>query len=165
VRRLILRLAVAALAATVAMVLVLDLGARRKGLVVAVYLDVLFGLLLVGVVVGLRRALPAATELHRRRRQRSVEKQQRPQQLAWLERQVGDARDAGFELPAQFRTVVRSIASAALARRHGIVLDRDPERSRVLVGERVWQLIRPDDPATDLPPGGFKALVADLEAI
>jgi hypothetical protein len=45
------------------------------------------------------------------------------------------------------------------------VIDRDPERAEAIVGDRIWQLIRPDDPATRLPPGGLRALVADLEAI
>ena len=154
-----------ALLATLVLVLVLDLGAKRRGLVVAVYLDVLCALALVGVASSVRGSLPAARELHRNRARKRVERLERPQQLAWLERQVGDAREAGFELPAQFRPFVRSIAAAALARRHGVLLERDPERARELVTERVWELIRPVEPVTELPPGGFKALVDDLESI
>jgi hypothetical protein len=165
VKGFLIRLVVAALAATVAMALVLDLGAKRKELVVAIYLDVLFALLLLGLVAAARSVLPPARELNRARRLRTVHRRVPPQQLEWLERQVGDAQDSGFELLPQFRRVVQNIAAAALASKHGIVLERDPERSRALVSERVWQLIRPDDPATKLPPGGFRALVADLEAI
>jgi hypothetical protein len=165
VRRLVLRLAGVALAATAALLLVVDLGARRRGLAVEVYLDILCGLLLVGLVTAVRTRLPAARELHRCRIPRPTRKPVRPQQLEWLERQVGDTRDAGYELPAQFRLFVRNIAAAALTRRHGIVIEQDPERARAIVGDRVWQLIRPDDPSTRLPPGGFQALVADLEAL
>ena len=73
--------------------------------------------------------------------------------------------DSGYELPFRFRSFVRNIAAAALVRRHGVVIDRDPERAEAIVGPRVWELIRPDDPSKKLPPGGFKALVDDLEAI
>jgi len=165
VKTFLVKLIVGALVATVAMALVLDLGAKRKELVVAIYLDVLFALLLLGLVAAARSVLPPAPELDRVRRPRTVHRRVPPQQLEWLERQVGDARDSGFELPFQFQRVVRNIAAAALSHKHGVVLERDPERARALVGERVWQLIRPDDPVTNLPPGGFRALVADLEAI
>lgn len=164
-RRLAARFAGIALAATVVLALVVDLGSRRRGLAVEIYFDILCALLLVGLVAAVRTRLPAALELHRPRRSPPVPKPPRPQQLEWFERQVGDARGAGFELPAQFRPIVRNIASAALVRKHGVVLERDPDRARTLVGDRIWQLIRPDDPATELPPGGFAALVADLEAI
>ena len=153
------------LAATAALFLVVDLGTRRRGLAVEVYLDVLCALLLVGLVAAVRTRLPAARELHRRRVPRPVRQAVRPQQLEWLERQVGDASDAGYELPYRFRPLIHNIAAAALVRRHGVVIDRDPERAEAIVGDRIWQLIRPDDPATRLPPGGLRALVADLEAI
>jgi hypothetical protein len=165
VRRLVLRLAALALAATAALLLVVDLGARRRGLAVEVYLDVLCGLVLVALVAAVRARLPAARELHRHRIPRPVRKAVRPQQLEWLERQVGDAVDAGYELPFRFRPFVYNIAAAALVRRHGVVIDRDPERAEAIVGPRVWELIRPDDPSKKLPPGGFRALVDDLEAI
>jgi hypothetical protein len=161
----VLRLAALALAATAVLFLVIDLGTHRRGLAVEIYLDLLCGLLLVGVVAAIRRRLPAARELHRRRVPRPVRKAARPQQLEWLERQVGDARDTGYELPYRFRPLVRNIAAAALVREHGVLIDRDPERAESIVGDRIWQLIRPDDPATRLPPGGLRALVADLEAI
>jgi hypothetical protein len=165
VRRLALRLAGFALAATAALLLVVDLGARRRGLAVEVYLDVLCALVLIGLVAAVRDRLPAARELHRQRAPRPVRNAARPQQLEWLERQIGDSLDAGFELPFRFQPLVRNIASAALVRNHGVVIEREPDRARALVGERVWELIRPDDPATRLPPGGLPALVADLEAI
>ena len=164
-RRLALRLAGLALAATAALLLVVDLGVKRRGLAVEIYLDVVCGLLLIELVAAIRSRLPVARELHWRRVPRPVSKAARPQQLEWLERQVGDAVDAGYELPFRFRSFVRAIAVAALVRRHGISIDREPKRAEAIVGPRIWKLIRPDDPATKLPPGGFQALVDDLEAI
>jgi hypothetical protein len=165
VRSLTLRLAVIALAATAALLLVVDLGVKRRGLAVEVYLDLLCALVLVDLVAAVRSRLPAARELHRRRAPRVIHRPVRPQQLEWLERQVGDARDSGYELPYRFRPVIANIAAAALARRHGVVIDRDPERAEAIVGPRLWPLIRPDDPAGKVPPGGLQALVDDLEAI
>jgi hypothetical protein len=165
VRGLLVRLAAAALAATAALAYVVDVDTRRRGLAVEIYLDVLIGLLLVALVAAIRSALPAGRELHRARRPRRARTDTRPQQLEWLERQVGVSRPAGSELPPQLPPLVRAIASAALARRHGVTLERDPDRARELVSDRIWQLIRPDDPVTELPPGGLRALVADLEAI
>ena len=164
-KRLTVRLSILALAATVALVLILDLGARRRGLVVAVYLDVLCALVLIWLAEAVRSALPQGRELNRAAAAPRPGKPPRPMQLEWLERLVGDARSAGFEVPAQFRPVIRNIAATALWRRHSVVLERDPDRARELVGERVWQVIRPDDPVTELPRGGFRALVAELEAI
>jgi hypothetical protein len=45
------------------------------------------------------------------------------------------------------------------------VLDRSPDRARELLSERLWVLVRPDDPETALPDGDFRALLADLVAI
>jgi hypothetical protein len=164
-KSLLLKLAGVALVATVVLAIVLDLHAKRRGLAVAAYLDLLCLLALVALAAAVRSALPAGRELHRRHAPRRSDPLPRPQQLEWFERQIGDARGAGFELPAHFARIVRQIAAAALVRRHGVVLERDPNRARALVSERVWQLIRADDPGSELPAGGFEALVSDLEAI
>jgi hypothetical protein len=164
-RRLVLRLAGLALGATAALFLVVDLGARRRGLAVEVYLDVLCGLILIGLVAAVRARLPVARELHHHREPRVVRKPVRPQQLEWLERQIGAVHDAGYELPYRFQPLIRNIAAAALVRRHGVVIDRDPERAEAIVGSRLWQLIRQDNPVKEVPPGGIAALVDDLEAI
>jgi hypothetical protein len=164
-RGLVLRLSGLALAATVVLLLVVELGVRRRGLAVEVYLDVLCALVLVGLVSAVRSRLPAARELHRQRASRPIRKAVRPQQLEWLERQIGDAHDGGYELPFRFQPLIRNIAAAALVRRHGVVMDHEPGRAEAIVGAHLWQVIRPDDPSTKLPPGGVKALVDDLEAI
>jgi hypothetical protein len=168
VRRLAFRLAAVGLAATVALAVALDAGAHRRDLALGAYLGLVCALVLVWLAATVASVLPAARELHRARSGERPEKRPRPQQLEWLERQVYDAQDAGYELPAQFRPVVRGIATAALARRHGVVLEQDPARARSLVGDRVWELLseeKPEGRASELPAGWFRALVDDLEAI
>ena len=54
------------------------------------------------------------------------------------------------------RPIVREIAAARLAR-HGVSLDRQPERARALLGAQTWELVRPDREA---PAGGPAAAAA-----
>ena len=43
--------------------------------------------------------------------------------------------------------LLRSAAAARLAARHGFELDRRPAAARALLGDEVWELLRPDRPA------------------
>jgi hypothetical protein len=87
-----------------------------------------------------------------------------------LELELGGAGGAGFEVPASLRARLRQIAAAALARRHGVVLEREPERARELLGEGIWNVIRDEPPAAGrLPPrrplAELGPIVDDLEAL
>jgi hypothetical protein len=42
--------------------------------------------------------------------------------------------------------LLRAAASARLAARHGVELERRPEAARTLLGDDVWELLRPDRP-------------------
>lgn len=167
-RQTVIRLAVIAALATVAFVVALTLGAHGRSLALAAYLVLLCALVLAGSARALSSALPAAGLGGARRRARveppTVE------QLAWLERQLGGAQSTAAEVHAYFRPLVRQIASASLARRHGIVLERQPERARAIVGEHVWELVRDDRPeperyARGLELAELRRLIDDLEAI
>jgi hypothetical protein len=41
---------------------------------------------------------------------------------------------------------LREVAAARLASRHGVELERKPDAARELLGEDVWELLRPDRP-------------------
>jgi hypothetical protein len=58
--------------------------------------------------------------------------------------------------------ILREAASARLASRHGIELDRRPDAARELLGEDVWELLRPDrpEPADRFDPGVPRERVA-----
>jgi hypothetical protein len=43
--------------------------------------------------------------------------------------------------------ILREAAAARLASRHGVELERRPDAARELLGEDVWELLRPDRPA------------------
>jgi hypothetical protein len=86
----------------------------------------------------------------RRRRIRSSAKvPPRPDQLIALERLVLSASTSALQAHAYLRPVLVDIAAARLAA-HGRDLDRMPEASgRELLGDRLWDIVRPGRPFPD----------------
>jgi hypothetical protein len=156
------RLLVAAIAGTVAFGIVLGRNQHERALATAAYLDFACAVLLLAFValVG-SAAVPVGRHLGRKRRTPRAS-EQRPHQLEWVELQLAGART--------LRPLVAQIASAALERSHGLVLEREPSRARAMVGDRIWALIDPDversdPPASDLDPDELGGLLSELEAI
>jgi hypothetical protein len=67
----------------------------------------------------------------------------RPEQLARVERIASLSSASTFDVHYRLRPLVRNIAQARLARR-GVDLELQPDAARAIVGDRVWELIRPD---------------------
>ena len=69
-----------------------------------------------------------------------------PEELLRMERElllgIADADHAHRRLLPLLRTA----AAARLAARHGLDLDRRPDAARTLLGDDVWELLRPDRP-------------------
>jgi hypothetical protein len=69
-----------------------------------------------------------------------------PEEIVRMERElvlgIADADHARRRL----LPMLRAAAEARLASRHGFELERRPERARALLGEDVWELLRPDRP-------------------
>lgn len=85
---------------------------------------------------------PAST----RRRRTVTQAPGRPDQLISLERLVVSAGTSAVHAHAYLRPVLMEIASRRLAA-HGHALDRMPEpAARDLLGDRLWELVRPDRP-------------------
>jgi hypothetical protein len=64
--------------------------------------------------------------------------------------------------------LLRAAAAARLASRHGIALERRPEIAHALLGDDVWELLRPDrpDPEDRHGPGvAREQVVAVIEAV
>jgi hypothetical protein len=76
-----------------------------------------------------------------------TETPQPPVELLRMERElelgIADATHAHRRL----LPLLRAAATARLDSRHGIELDRRPEAAEALLGEDVWELLRPDRPA------------------
>jgi hypothetical protein len=164
------RLTTVAAVASVALVASLGLRAHDRGLAAAAYIVLMAALALVALVRELDQRQPSAARLlHARRRPREPEPP-RPAQLDWLERQLAVAGDSALELRIGLRPLVAQIASASLARRHGVVLERRPERARELLGPTLWALLGDDQPAPErhepgLAPEELRRLIEELEEI
>jgi hypothetical protein len=163
------RAAAVGAAATVALVVALALAGSDRGLALYAYVLLLGAIALLVVAVRLR-GLPATVPLddllavpERRRDDR--------RQLDVLIRRLVGGESSAFELHHDLRPLVRQVAGARLARRHGVDLERSPDRARMLVGARVWELVRPErEPPGQRflpgwPTGELVALVEELEAI
>jgi hypothetical protein len=159
------RLLATATAATAALGVALALGPHDRELALAAYVDFLCALLLFGLARAICAALPPQA-----RRPKAVERAAAGQieQSDWLERQLRLAQASADELHRHFRPVVVQVAAAQLARKHGVALEREPARVRALVGERLWELIRPDRPPPPERGRGLRTeelrrLIAELE--
>ena len=136
-------------------------------LTVEIYLFVVAAVVLAAVLLGIARTLPRAEPAPLRQPPRSL----RVGQLESVARALNLAEASSFDLHNALRPIVREIAAARLAR-HGVSLDRQPERARALLGALAWDLVRLDReaPARGSGRGGssrdeLRAIVDALEAI
>ena len=135
-------------------------------LTVEIYLFVVAALVLAAVLLGVTGALPRAEPVPLEQPPRS----QRVGQLESIARALDLAESSAFDLHNALRPIVREIATARLAR-HGVSLDRQPERARALLGAQTWELVRPDREAPLRGSGRacsrdeLRAIVGSLEAI
>lgn len=95
----------------------------------------------------------------------------RPEQLVALERLVGTAQSSPVHLHARLRPVLTEIVSHRLAAR-GLTLERLGERAgRELLGEQLWELVRPGRPfpadryGPGLPARQLDALLEVIERL
>jgi hypothetical protein len=94
--------------------------------------------------VAVRRLAPPASA----RRRRGNAAAPLPARLERLERRVAVGVGSAVDCHTGVRPVLREIAAERLGRR-GISLDADPDAPRLL-GEDLWELVRPDRPVPDL---------------
>jgi len=85
-------------------------------------------------------------------------------ELVRIEREVVLATGSGFDRQMRVGPLMRDIARHRLWTRRGVVFDEQPERSRELLGNDVWELLRSGRPEPNLryAPG---ADVAELRQI
>lgn len=101
------------------------------------------------------------------RRRRAVP---RPAELERIEGVVSSGRQTAGDVQVRLRPLLREIA-ATLLRRQGVRLDADPERARALLGEELWDVVRPDRPrpldrrAPGLELSELERLVGRLERL
>jgi len=129
---------------------------RTDGLTLVVYVFVLGGALLILLLSRLAKTMPRAHQVGRLlpRAKDAVDEVEQFQRIA---RQLTLSSSREFDLHYHLRPLVKEIASARLARQHGIDLEREPERAQRLIGTgRVWELVRPDrEPPEDRAARGW----------
>jgi hypothetical protein len=98
--------------------------------------------------------------------QREPEKPRRPAELERLERELTMATATAFDLHARLRPVLQEIVGMRLAVR-GLRLDE----GEGVVGEELWQLVRPDRPPPSerhdpgIPHAALRRVVERLETL
>ena len=171
-RRLQGRVQALALVASAALAVYLVLRFRQVELAVHLYLVALAALAAVLVVdralAGFRLADPP-TILARLRRP-PAPRPERPRQIEELEHSVEFARARAFDVHIWLRPHLIRVAAHRLAAHHGVLLERDPEAARRLLGADLWEIVRadrelPDRTARGLDAGRLRGLVEDLERL
>jgi hypothetical protein len=159
-------LPVAAALATAGLLVAIVAAPSRQELSIGIYLGAIAALALIALVARISVAFPRASAP-------VAPLQLRPEWVAQLEsvdRLLVAAEGSAADLHERLRPVLREVAATRL-RRRGIALDREPERARVLLGERAWEIVRPDrePPADPYARGSSEAelreVVGALEAI
>ena len=141
------RLAFPAVLAAVVLVLLLALRPLSTSRALAIWIVVVAAIALVLVV---RHSRGGRTPQHASRFEAALrgrkEAPQAPVELLRMERElelgIADASHAHRRL----LPLLRAAATARLAARRGIELDRRPEAAEALLGAGVWELLRPDRP-------------------
>jgi hypothetical protein len=103
----------------------------------------------------------------RRRKPRSAQ----PEELLRMERELVLGSADADHAHRRLLPLLRATAAARIAARHGFELARRPEAARALLGEDVWELLRPDRPEPEdrhgpgLPQARIAAVIERVESL
>jgi hypothetical protein len=143
--RRVIRIATAVFFATAILLPLVVLVPSRRTLLVGIY-ELVLAATAIGAIVGSFRAFEPEAWM-RSPLERGREKPEQPQPIAELDRidrlvVLGAANE--FDLHYRLRPLLRQVAGERLYVRHGLDLDRDSERARPLLGDDLWELVRPE---------------------
>lgn len=94
-----------------------------------------------------------------------------PEELLRMDRELVLGSADADHAHRRLLPLLRDTAAARIASRHGFELERRPEAARALLGEDVWELLRPDRPeppdrhAEGVPHKSIVAVIERLEAL
>ena len=131
---------------TLGLAVALALARDRAELAVHVWLLVALGLAMLACMGVIRSAYPSAPSPFSASLRRPRVTVDRPRDLVRLEREVSMAGSAAFDLHYRLRPTLVELATSVLSTRRGIDLEQEPERARAVLGDDVWDLVRPDRP-------------------
>jgi hypothetical protein len=121
------------------------------------------------VLLALRRAYPDETPL--REPPQGARTRTPPPSLGRIEHEVALGVSGSFDLHFRLVPRLRSLADGLLTSRRGVSLAANPDAARAILGEDVWELVRPARPvpedrlAQGAMPSELARVVDGLEAI
>jgi hypothetical protein len=129
------------------------------------------GLVLLGLARTTSRAAGHGRSLYEAALRRRRPRPERLRELARLEREVSLGTTHSFDFHVRVRPHLRAIAEHRLESRRGLRLDDGSPAVLALLGDDLWELLRPDRRAPEdrlgpgLPLPQLRAAVERLEAI
>jgi hypothetical protein len=148
--RLVRILALPAVLATLALVALLEVRPLSTARALAIWIVLVTGIAL----VALLRRVPRADGPQRARRfeaalRRPTAAASPSAELLRMERELELGIASAAHADRRLLPLLGAAAAARLGSRHGIELERQPAAARSLLGEDIWELLRPDRPASD----------------
>jgi hypothetical protein len=141
------RLMVPSLVAVAALVTLLALPTLSRSRALAIWIVIVTA---IALLVLVRRSRDAAASPHSQRFEAALRGRPvapvPPVELLRTERQLELGIASADHAHRRLLPLLRTAAAARIGSRHGVELERQPERARLLLGEEVWELLRPDRP-------------------
>ena len=131
-------------------------------------LAVIWAVALATLVSGAPADRSRVPPLWRRRQRRAIDL---PDELESLQLAVELALSSEFDRHYRLRPWLVETSAGLLAARRGVNLASDPERSALLLGPELWELVRPERPEPpgrgrqELDPAQLERMVAALETL
>jgi len=144
------RLAKTALAAVLALVVLLVIPRLSTPRALGIWVVLVTALVLVVLIRHSRESgepEPASRFEQALRGQKRATAQ--PEELLRMDRELVLGSADADHAERRLLPLLRSTAAARIAARHGFELARRPEAARALLGEDVWELLRPDRPVPE----------------
>jgi len=157
------RLPAPTLAATVALVVLLALRPLSTSRALAIWVVIVAAIALIVLIRHSRgrRGSERRPRFEAALRGRKPSAEQ-PMELLRMERELELGIAGASHAHHRLLPLLRGAAAARLASRHGIELDRRPDAARAVLGDDVWELLRPDraEPDDRFAPGVPRSSVA-----
>jgi len=171
VRAALVRAGRALVLPTVALVFVFGFLPGEAALAARIYALFVCVLAFLVALAALRAGLAPARALRRGTKKRGGSRRTTPETLERIEQETLLGIASSFDVHHKLRPRLRGLADELLSSRRRVSLDEDPDAARTILGERTWELVRPDRPppedrfARGIPVSELTAVVDSLERI
>jgi len=94
-----------------------------------------------------------------------------PEELERMDREIVLGNADADHAHRRLLPLLRATAAARIAARHGFELERQPEAAHALLGDNVWELLRPDRPHPEdrhgpgVPRAQIEKVIARVESL